>query len=112
MQQLSFTGPATWGNNFPLCNGDQQSPIALITDDAVIDYSLGQFSRSLFATPSTGMTLINTQHTRKKPNIFFEDFNQNYVGVSILAAEKRKVSFPDLNKCCLKSSNILETKKI
>ena len=58
-------GPSTWPQNFPICDDQRQSPIAIVSDEAVINYTLGQFPRRLFQNHPTTMTLVNTGHTCK-----------------------------------------------
>lgn len=57
----AHNGPEVWHNLFPLANGDRQSPIDIITQDAKYDPSLMPLHFSY--DPSSAKVIINSGHT-------------------------------------------------
>ena len=64
---IYLLGPAAWGDNFPDCNGDQNSPIDLTSSDAersvVEPWELNGWNESsswsVYDGNYTGMTIVS-----------------------------------------------------
>ncbi|CAK8674721.1 unnamed protein product [Clavelina lepadiformis] len=59
----SYDDIPSWATNYPACAGDQQSPINIVSDDAVVDADLGNFKHALFDGPPQSMLVKNTGYT-------------------------------------------------
>ncbi|XP_076822721.1 carbonic anhydrase 2-like [Clavelina lepadiformis] len=56
-------GVDTWSTNYATCATQQQSPIDIVHDDAVVDTTLGEFKHALFDAPPQSMLVKNNGHT-------------------------------------------------
>lgn len=63
-----FVGPAHWYKEFPVANGERQSPIDINTRSAKYDPSLKPLSISY--DPSTTRSIVNNGHSF---NVEFDD---------------------------------------
>ncbi|XP_039383176.1 carbonic anhydrase 2-like isoform X1 [Mauremys reevesii] len=64
----SHNGPAHWHENFPIANGEHQSPIDINTESAQYDFSLKPLHFSY--DPSTAKNIVNNGHSF---NVEFDD---------------------------------------
>lgn len=59
----SYNNTSAWGNDFPICNGQRQSPIDIVTNSAVFDDNLPVVDRNIFYQPPTTMSVSNNGHS-------------------------------------------------
>lgn len=63
-KNLDSTGPDTWGKDFPIADGQQQSPIDLVTSEAEYDASIqGSNPLAVKYTPEPEVNLVNNGHS-------------------------------------------------
>ncbi|XP_077972851.1 carbonic anhydrase-like [Styela clava] len=55
-------GPSKWGDDYPTCNANSQSPIDVVGSVAEIDHDLDLVDRRLFWNPPTAMSIANNGH--------------------------------------------------
>lgn len=58
---VSFIGPETWADGFPVANGPRQSPIDILPGDA--SYDAGLKPLRLKYDPSTCLDILNNGHS-------------------------------------------------
>ncbi|WAR30554.1 CAH2-like protein [Mya arenaria] len=61
---MTTNGPSTWGKDFPIANGERQSPIDIVTTAAEYDSDvLGSNALSTNYTPESEVKLVNNGHS-------------------------------------------------
>ncbi|XP_045125786.1 carbonic anhydrase 2-like [Portunus trituberculatus] len=57
-------GPSNWADSFPICGSDvRQSPVALVTADAVGEFPRVNLGTKFYDTPPENLILFNNGHT-------------------------------------------------
>ncbi|XP_076823447.1 carbonic anhydrase-like [Clavelina lepadiformis] len=59
----SYGDIPAWATNYATCATQQQSPIDIVHDDAIVDTTLGDFTHALFDAPPQTMTIKNPGYT-------------------------------------------------
>ncbi|GIY37503.1 carbonic anhydrase 6 [Caerostris darwini] len=62
-------GPSAWGESFPTCYGEEQSPILIDTSNAVVDTSSKKLHMKNYDVPITKAMIINNGHSAQVTQI-------------------------------------------
>lgn len=77
---VSYADPSTWGDDYPLCNGENQSPIDIMTNEVINKGKIHKCSVNVIEDPLS-MTIVN------------DGLNGNYFRLLIQKIEWLKVYF-------------------